>query len=176
MDIQNKLSYHFIVASFSVLLTFFMFLSGISLGRSIAATAFILLFLVLAIGPVMKIWKPTMQALPWNFPWSWRGELGIWFFIFSILHVLFVFYQKQWDISGYIANMRLSDLIGFIALFLALILTITSFNRIIMFMGISSWKWLQTFAYVVFYLTGCHIINHAFLRPGRPEIGFTGSI
>jgi methionine sulfoxide reductase heme-binding subunit len=40
---------------------------------------------------------------------------------------------------------------------------------VIIFLGILSWKWLQSFAYVIFYLTSAHIINHAFLRPGRPE-------
>lgn len=169
MDIRNKFAYHLVVALMSVLLTGVLFLSGIELGRAIAGTAFILLFLTLIIGPLMKLWKPTMEALPWNLPWSWRGELGIWFTIVSILHILFVFYQKQWDVSGYLANMRLSDVIAFFAVFLAIILAVASLNKIIKFLGIACWRWLQSFAYVIFYLVGAHIINHAFLRPGRPE-------
>ncbi len=169
MDIRNKFAYHLTVALMSVFLIGILHFSGIELGRAIAGTAFILLFLTLIIGPIMKLWKPAMEALPWNLPWSWRGELGIWFTIISILHILFVFYGRQWDISSYLANMRLSDLTAFIAIFLALVLAVTSLNRIIRFLGISCWRWLQSFAYVIFYLVGAHTINHAFLRPGRPE-------
>jgi len=169
MDLRNKLSYHFIVASISLLLGFGFYSSGIELGRAIAGVAFILLFLTLIIGPLMRLWKPVLEVLPWQLPWSWRGELGIWFTIVSIIHMLFIFYGKQWDVMGYLVGMRLSDLVALAALFLALILTATSFGSVIKFLGVASWKWLHSLAYVIFYLISAHVINHAFLRPDRPE-------
>jgi len=169
MDLRNKLSYHFIVASISLLLGFGFYSLGIELGRVIAGVAFTLLFLTLIIGPLMRLWKPALEALPWQLPWSWRGELGIWFTIVSIIHMLFIFYGKQWDVMGYLVGMRLSDLVALAALFLALILTATSFGSVIKFLGVASWKWLHSLAYVIFYLISAHVINHAFLRPDRPE-------
>src|SRR3989344_7810543 len=102
MDVRNKLSYHFIVASMSFLLGFGFYSLGIELGRVIAGVAFTLLFLTLIIGPLMRLWKPALEALPWQLPWSWRGELGIWFTIVSLSHLLYVFYGRQWDVLGYL--------------------------------------------------------------------------
>lgn len=169
MDIRNKFTHHIAVLFLSLILIAALFFSGISLGRAVAGTAFILLFLTLIIGPIVKLWHPFLEVLPWDLPWSWRGELGIWFAIVSTVHMLLVFHGNQWDVIGYISGMRLSTLAGFIALFLTFILAITSFYKIIKFLGLSSWKWLQSFAYVIFYLVGLHTINHAFLRPGRPQ-------
>lgn len=168
MDFRNTFLYHLVVATISLLLVFVFYSSGIDLNRALAGTAFILLFLTLIIGPIMRIWRPALEALPWNLPWSWRGELGIWFTIVSIVHVSLIFSARQWDVIGYLASMRISDLIGLVALFLAIILTITSFGKVINFLGVPSWRWLHSFAYVVFYLVGAHAINHAFLRPDRP--------
>ncbi len=169
MDIRNTFSYHLVVALTSLLLVLVLYSSGINLIRGTAGVAFFLLFLTLIIGPIMRLWKPALEVLPWNLPWSWRGELGIWFTIVSIVHMLLVFYAKNWDITGYIAEMRLSDLVALVAIFLALILTATSLGGVIKFLGVASWRWLHNFTYVVFYLVGAHAVNHAFLRPGRPE-------
>lgn len=169
MDVRNNFTYHFIVATGSFALILILRLSGIELNRAVAAAAFTLLFLTLAIGPITRIWKPGVKVLPWNLPWSWRGELGIWFTIISISHMLFIFKGAQWDIAGYFTGIRLGNLLAFVALFWALILAATSFSPVIRFIGVSSWRWLHSFAYVIFYLVGMHVMNHAFLRPGRPS-------
>jgi len=169
MDFRNTFLYHLIVALASILLAFIFYRLGIELNRAVAGVAFILLLLTLIIGPIMRIWRPTMEALPWNLPWSWRGELGIWFMVLSIGHVALVLRDRQWDITGYLQGMRLADMVGLAALFIALVLTVTSFGKIIKYLGVASWRWLHSFTYVVFYLVGAHVINHAFLRPDRPE-------
>ena len=169
MDFRNTFIYHLIVALMSLLLVILIWSTGIDINRAVAGVAFFLLFLTLIVGPVMRLWRPALEALPWNLPWSWRGELGIWFMIVSVAHILLVLSGRQWDVAGYMAGMRLSDLVAFAAVFWALILTVTSFGRIIKFLGVSSWRWLHSFAYVVFYLIGAHVINHAFLRANRPE-------
>ncbi|MDO8601278.1 MAG: ferric reductase-like transmembrane domain-containing protein [bacterium] len=168
MDFRNKLLNHFIVGLLSLLLVLLFHSSGISLIRATAGTAFVLLFLTLIIGPIMRLWQPALAGLPWDLPWSWRGELGIWFTILAITHVSLIFSGKHWDIAGYLATMRISDLIGLVALFFALILAATSFGKVVKFLGILSWRWLHSFAYVIFYLVGLHTINHAFFRTGRP--------
>lgn len=169
MDFRNTFLYHLIIALMSLLLVLALLSSGINLNRATAGTAFFLLFLTLIIGPIMRLWKPNSKALPLNLPWSWRGELGIWFTIVSIVHISFVLSSKQWDVVNYIIKMRLSDLVALVAIFFAIILTITSFGRVIKFLGMASWRWLHSFAYVIFYLVGAHVINHAFLRSGHPE-------
>jgi len=169
MDFRNTPLYHSIVAVISVLLVLILYFAGIDFGRAVAGMAFFLLFLTLIIGPVMRLWRPSLEALPWNLPWSWRGELGIWFTIFSVFHVLLIFDSSHWDIAGYLAGMRLSDLAALVAIFWSLVLTVASFTRVIKFLGISAWRWLHSFAYVIFYLVGAHVINHAFLRADRPS-------
>ena len=164
IDANNKLLNHIIVALTSSLLIYAIWSSGIGINRSIAGVSFLLLFLTLIIGPIMQLWRPLLKVLPWDLPWSWRGELGIWFTLLSAVHVFLVLDRRQWEMNFY-----LSDIIGLVALFLAFILVATSLNRVIRFLGVESWRWLHTFAYVVFYLVGLHTINHAFLRPGRPE-------
>jgi len=169
MDFRNKFSYHLIVALISISLVLVLFFSGITLIRATAAVAFFLLFLTLTIGPIMRLWKPASKVLPWNLPWSWRGELGIWFTIVSIVHISLIFSDRQWDIIGYLIGVRLSGVAGLVAIFFAIILSVTSFGKVIKFLGIASWKWLHNFSYVIFYLVGAHVINHSFLRSGRPE-------
>ena len=60
--------------------------------------------------------------------------------------------------SGY----GLTNLIGLIALFWAVLLTITSFNKVITFIGIGAWKWLHSLTYVIFYLVSAHFIYFQF--------------
>jgi sulfoxide reductase heme-binding subunit YedZ len=168
MDFRNTFSYHSIVALISVLLILLLYFTGTEFGRAVAGIAFLLLFLTLIVGPIMRLWKPATEALPWNLPWSWRSELGIWFTIFSVGHMLLVFDSRYWDVAGYLAGMRLSDLVAFVAIFWSLVLTAASFAGVIKFLGISAWRWLHGFAYVIFYLAGAHVINHAFLRTGHP--------
>ena len=169
MDFHNTFLYHLVVASMSFLLGLVFYSAGIELGRAIAGVAFTLLFLTMIIGPLMRLWRPALEVLPWHLPWSWRGELGIWFTVVSVIHMFFIFSGRQWDVAGYIAGMRLSDIVALVALFLALILAVTSLGPVIKFLGVASWKWLHSFTYVVFYLVAAHVINHAFLRPDRPE-------
>jgi len=153
-----------VVELLSLVLIYIFWLSGIGLNRSVAAVSFVLLFLVLIIGPIMKLWRPVVEHLPWEMPWSWRGELGIWFFLLSLAHVGLVMYDREG-----LGTLRLADYLGLVALFWALVLTATSFEKVIKFIGVKSWKWLHSFAYVIFYLVGFHTINHAFLRTGRPD-------
>ena len=164
MDFKNKLRNHIVIGIISAALVWVLWITGTELNRAIAGVAFFFLFLVLIIGPVMRLWRPSEKNLPWDIPWSWRGELGIWFALLSITHAVYIFYERQG-----VGTLRLADYLGLGALFLTLVLAATSFEKVINFIGVSSWRWLHSFAYVIFYLVGFHVINHAFLRTGRPD-------
>ena len=108
MDARNTLRQHLIVGVFSLgLVAILRFLLDNSWTVSFARVSFILLFLILIIGPVMRLKRPAQISSPLFAPWSWRGELGIWFMIVSIIHASLVFAGRQWDVIGYMGDMRL---------------------------------------------------------------------
>ena len=91
MDAKNTLRQHLIVGIFSLaLISIFKFLLNLSWSVSFARVSFFLLFLVLIIGPIMRVKKSVKNLLPDFVPISWRGELGIWFFITGLTHFIFV--------------------------------------------------------------------------------------
>tara|TARA_Y100000310_G_scaffold155538_1_gene155020 strand:- start:8294 stop:8932 length:639 start_codon:yes stop_codon:yes gene_type:complete len=165
MDAKNTLSKHLIVGIFSLALVFILrFLLNISWSVSFARVSFILLFLVLIIGPIMRMKKSVKNLLPDFTPLSWRGEIGIWFFITGLTHFIFVLLRRPFSelikIGG--GGDGLTNLLGFIALFLALLLAATSFGKVITFLGVDLWKKLHTLTYVVFYLVAAHFIYFQF--------------
>jgi len=113
---------------------------------------------------VMRLKKPAKSLSPLTTPWSWRGELGIWFTILSLMHFIIITIETPFynliKIGG--AGFSLANLLGLIALFWSIILAFTSFEKIINFIGISSWKWLHSLTYVIFYLVATHFIYFQF--------------
>ncbi|MFW6143855.1 MAG: hypothetical protein ACOC4Z_02995 [Patescibacteria group bacterium] len=170
MDARNTFTQHFIVGISSFILAFCLhFFLGTRWSTSFAQVSFILLFLTLFIGPATKLRKPQVASTPLKLPWSWRSELGIWFTITSLIHFYFVMGGRpNWNLvkalgggiggGGY----GLSNLLGLVALVWALILTATSFGKIIKWLGIESWRWLHSFTYVIFYLVTAHAIYFQF--------------
>tara|TARA_Y100000310_G_scaffold320401_1_gene376832 strand:- start:1958 stop:2620 length:663 start_codon:yes stop_codon:yes gene_type:complete len=164
MDCKNTLWQHLIVGILSLGLSFaFRYLLDIPWSTSFARVSFFLLFLVLIIGPIMRMKKST-DLLSSVSPLSWRGELGIWFFIISLLHFIFVLMRSPLSelikIGG--SGYALTNLIGLIALIWALVLALTSFGKVINFLGVDLWKKLHTLTYVVFYLVAAHFIYFQF--------------
>lgn len=173
MDIKNTPIQHAIVGIFSLILVLILKLLlevpwSISFGR----VSFFLLFLILIIGPIMRIKKPTESSSPLATPWSWRGELGIWFALMSLAHFIIIIIDRPLSdlikIGG--GGFALANLLGLVALFWALILMATSFSKIISFIGINSWKWLHSMTYVIFYLVSGHFIYFQFFST-HGEIG-----
>jgi sulfoxide reductase heme-binding subunit YedZ len=58
----------------------------------------------------------------------------------------------------------LANLMGLVALAWLLILAVTSSDRAVRALGPAAWKWLQTGAYVVFYLSVLHAGYFLFLH------------
>jgi len=170
IDAQNKLWHHITIAVLSCLFVYVLYLSGLRIGRAIGAVPFIILFLVMIIGPVMKIWPSLYNKLPGKFPYTWRAELGIWFAVWSVIHILFVFRARDWDVIGYLAGISPWAFGALIATFMAVVLALLSFKGAIKYLGPDSWKWIQNhFTYAIFWLTVVHVIDRALLRPGFPS-------
>lgn len=165
MDARNTLRQHLCVGVFSLgLVLILRFLLDVSWTVSFARVSFFLLFLILIIGPAMRLWKPTECSSPLFAPWSWRGELGIWFTLMALAH--FVLLLMSRSLSSMIKiggeGYGLANLLGLVALFWALLLTATSFGKVIAFLGVDLWKWLQSFAHAIFYLVAGHFIYFQF--------------
>ena len=165
MDARNTLRQHLIVGIFSLgLVSIFKFLLDVSWNVSFARVSFILLFLILIIGPIMRLKRPTESSSPLFAPWSWRGELGIWFTLTALTHFIILIILRPFSTfitfggEGY----GLANLLGLIALFWALLLTVTSFGKVIAFLGIDLWRWLHSLTHVVFYLVSGHFIYFQF--------------
>ena len=126
---------------------------NVRLWRALGDTAFSFLFITLIIGPLAKLWKPTLRLV------SWRREAGIWFALLALSHFV--------RVSGYALSepgIELPRLLGLIALFWALVLAATSSDWAVNFLGVSSWKWLHTSAYTIFYLVAAHTAYFLFWR------------
>tara|TARA_Y100000310_G_C20295793_1_gene629313 strand:- start:31 stop:654 length:624 start_codon:yes stop_codon:yes gene_type:complete len=165
MDSTNTSLQHAIVGILTIILVLlFTQLLKITWSTAVGRVSFILLFLVLFIGPTMKIKQPTNISSPLMTPWSWRGELGIWFTLTGLIHFLIIIFQRPFSelikIGG--SGFSLANLLGLVALLLALILTFTSFNKTIRFIGVTSWKWIHSYTYVIFYLISTHFIYFQF--------------
>ncbi len=180
MDARNTPIQHLIVGIFTItLVCVFKFLFELPLSTSLARASFILLLLILVIGPTMKLRKPTNASSPFVIPWSWRGELGIWFTLAALTHLLVTLTNNSFSdlikIGG--GGFGLANFIGLVALFWALLLTVTSFERVIVFLGVESWKWLHSLTYVIFYLVSAHFIYFQFFstygKIGPDWFGYT---
>tara|TARA_B100000745_G_C20140221_1_gene390902 strand:- start:712 stop:1425 length:714 start_codon:yes stop_codon:yes gene_type:complete len=144
------------------------------LWKAFGGGAFLLLWFTVFIGPMAQLWRPFSLFL------SWRRESGVWFALIGLVHGYLVLdgwvRWGMWELLGYqyIAELDmylrsepgfgLANLMGLLALFFALILAATSFDRVVSFLGVSSWKWLHTFAYVIFYLIALHALYFAFIH------------
>lgn len=173
MDIKNTPSKHLAVGvlSLAVVLTLH-FLLNIEWTVAFARMAFIILFLILIIGPLVRIRIPGKEIAPKIRPWSWRGELGIWFTIMALAHFILLLMERpltqliKLGGSGY----SLTNFIGLIALIISIILTFASVEKVIKFLGVASWRVLHSLTYVVFYLVSAHVIYFQFFS-SHGEVG-----
>ncbi len=144
------------------------------LWKSFGGGSFFLLWFALFIGPAARVWQPLQRLV------SFRREAGVWFFLIALVHGYLILdgwvRWSVWEFFGYQfipdtemymrveAGFGLANLAGFVALTFALILAATSFDRAVNFLGVSSWKWLHSFSYVVFYLSAIHVLYFAFIH------------
>lgn len=180
MDGYNTIKQHTIVGVVSsALVALFYLLMEVPLPAAFARVSFFLLFLTLLIGPIVKLKQqgPVKSAL--MLPSTWRGELGIWFTFFGLMHVVILAFDRPIlsfiELGG--GGYGLANLLGLVALIWALILSATSCSKAIRYLGVTSWKWVQSFAYLIFYLVSGHYIYFQFFstygeNPGPDWFGF----
>lgn len=136
-------------------------------------SAFLIWFVAL-IGPAALLWPPLGRVL------TWRREFGVWFTLVALVHFYLVWdgwarwnvqellgYQYVPELDTYLRfepGFGLANLMGLLALLFALVLAATSFDRAVSFFGISSWKWLHSFTYVIFYIVALHSVYFAFIH------------
>ncbi len=169
VDPFNRSKHHAAVLIGSLVLALLLWASGYRVSRIVAAVPWFLLFLVMVIGPVTKIWPSITQRYSENFPLNWRSELGIWFVIWSLAHVVGVFRTFGWDVTGFVDWMSAWAFGALVAVAIAVILAITSNTKAFRFMGPKAWKWHQSHGtYVMFWLLVVHIYDQTVVPAGLP--------
>jgi len=144
------------------------------LWKAFGGGGFFLLWFTMFIGPAAKLWPPL------NYLASWRRETGIWFAVVGLVHgYLILDGWARWSVWGFFGyqyvpeletylraepGFGLANLMGFVALIFVLALFATSSDKAVNYLGVSSWKWLHTFSYVVFYLAVLHVMYFAFIH------------
>ena len=157
--------------------------------RTVGDASVVLLFLVLFLGPLARLFKSLSRFL------HWRRELGIWFGVLALVHTLLVLdgwvrwdwmrffgyeFIAQFDRYARIeSGFGLSNLIGIIAVLITIPLMLTSSNWAMARLGGSSWKWLHYGSYTVFYLVALHTLYFLFVhytesyhRPVPPNLNW----
>lgn len=144
------------------------------LWKAFGGGSFFLLWFALFIGPAARVFAPLQRLV------SFRREAGVWFFLIALVHGYLILdgwvRWSVWEFFGYQfipetemymrvePGFGLANLTGLIALTFTLTLAATSFDRAVNFLGVSSWKWLHSFSYVVFYLSAIHVLYFAFIH------------
>lgn len=142
--------------------------------RAFGDASIMLLFITLALGPVVRLWRPIGRALPW------RRETGVWSAITALVHAVLIldgWVDWEWGrLLGYefipqlsrVARIEpgfgLANLIGLVALVWALALAATSSDWAVRVLGPAAWKWLHHGAYVIFYLAVLHTVYFLFMH------------
>ncbi len=171
-DTNNSLTHHLSVAIGSIVVAVLLWGVGYGGQRVVAAVPFFILFFVMIIGPLVRIRPSIRRRFSGNFPVNWRSELGIWFALWSVVHVLFVFAARDWDVVGYLVDMSPWAFGAMVAVLIAIVLAATSNNRAYDYLGPKAWKWHQSHGtYVIFWLVAVHGYDRAYLRPYE-EMGF----
>ena len=134
--------------------------------RAVGDGSLILLYAALALGPVAVFSARARILLPY------RRELGIWFGIFAIAHTiiildgwvlwdfyLFMGYQYIPAIDQTVrmeSGFGMANILGLMAVLIALPLMATSTDWATRALGASAWKFLHYGAYTIFYAVALH--------------------
>lgn len=181
---------HLFVASLGAILVYLLYLSQGSWGvepalwpdwgvdhpfwRALAQAAFVLLFVTLIIGPAAKLWPSFARFIPW------RREFGIWFAVLATWHgyaiwdrwagweVPRLFGLEYIDILGSYVMVRpevaIMNLMAIAIFPMIVLLAITSSDRAVSLLGISSWQWLHnSLIHAIFYVIVLRGVLYLFL-------------
>lgn len=144
------------------------------LWRAVGDAAFMLLIVTLALGPIARLRREFAPTL------TWRRYTGIWFALVALVHGLLILNGwARWSLDRFLGyefvpqmgrlvrlepGFGLANIMGVVALLIALILAATSTDRAVQLLGGTSWKWLHNSAYTVFYLSAIHSAYFLFIH------------
>lgn len=134
--------------------------------RSVGDGSLILLYVTLVLGPAASFLPRAGILLPY------RREFGIWFGIFAIVHTIIILDGwVQWDVGQFMgyqyiptidqtvrmeSGFGMANLLGLLAVLIALPLMATSTDWATRALGASAWKFLHYGAYTIFYAVALH--------------------
>ncbi len=169
---RERLIRHLTVAVLSITLTWIFWstrpnwVPEMRLWKAVGDASFVLLVASLTLGPLARL-VPAVR--PWM---RWRRQLGIWFALTSSVHgVLVLNGWAEWSLRRFLgyefvpqlgreARMEpgfgLANLIGIVALILALILAATSSDRALRRLGRPAWTWLHRLSQTILILALLH--------------------
>lgn len=142
--------------------------------RATADSSLLLLTLTMAIGPLARL-LPRLRALV-----PLRREFGIYTVLLALIHTVIIFDGwLQWDLARLVGlqfhpdfgryvmlehGFGLANIIGLVALLYGAVLAITSADRAVRFLGGSTWKFVQSSAYVLWALVLAHTAYFLFIH------------
>ena len=163
---------HIIVGSAGAALTYIFWLSRpdwdgeMRFWKAVGDASLILLYLTLILGPSARFVRRVGKLLPY------RREIGIWFGLFAFLHTFLILDGwARWDVQRFMgyefvppvgrmvrleSGFGLANIVGLVAVALAVPLMVTSTDWAVRRLGGSVWKFLHYSAYIVFYLVVLH--------------------
>ena len=134
--------------------------------RAVGDGSLILLYLALVLGPAARFFPRARAILPY------RRELGIWFGVFAITHTIiildgwvlwdfyiFMGYQYIQAIDQTVrmeSGFGMANILGLLAVLIALPLMATSTDWAVRALGPSAWKFLHYGSYTIFYAVALH--------------------
>ena len=134
--------------------------------RAVGDGSLILLYMGLALGPMARFVPRVGMLLPY------RRELGIWFGIYAILHTIIILDGwVLWDFYQFMgyqyipaidqtvrmeSGFGMANILGLMAVLIALPLMATSTDWATRALGASAWKFLHYGAYTIFYAVALH--------------------
>ena len=134
--------------------------------RAVGDGSLILLYVALALGPVTRFLPQARILLPY------RREFGIWFGVFAIAHTIIILDGWiQWDFSLFMgyqfipaidrtvrleSGFGMANILGMLAVLIALPLMATSTDWATRGLGASAWKFLHFGAYTIFFAVALH--------------------
>ncbi len=136
------------------------------LWKAVGDAAYILLLAALALGPITKLVPSTRKWL------RWRRQIGIWFALTATLHAFLILNGwARWSLRRFLGyefvpqlgrearlepGFGLANIIGTVALVLALVLAATSSDRVLRRMGRPAWTWLHRLTQTILVLSLLH--------------------
>ncbi|MBI2079711.1 ferric reductase-like transmembrane domain-containing protein [Candidatus Micrarchaeota archaeon] len=134
------------------------------INKVIALESIALITITFLLGPLSKIWPQVFAKYLYL-----RKPLGIAGFAFGMVHSVYSFYQYyKLDINVAMASPKWGGFVaGVVALFIFLLMTLTSTNEAIKSMGYERWKTLQRTGYIALFFT----IAHFYILETKPDIG-----